>query len=174
MIYFVVLLFQHVEQGKHRLRLQIEIMEEEYEQRIADLKADLVKLRKSLDQVEKRNRDRDRERQGLISQLSEQNQRLTNRLENASKREGDLTRRLQELRVQFNDKRTSIRDHVNHLENLNQEVNERANERTSSAELTSTHNNNNNNTLLYSSDVREVRIRTLLVTSIVGLPFLTR
>ena len=131
-------------------------MEEEYEQRITDLKADLAKLRGSLAEVENRNRGNERERQGLyllnkyetkerqhrhwdsiswppklflllfkglISQLSEQNQRLTSELESASKREEELTKRLEELRVQFNDKRTSMRDHVTHLENLKQEVN---------------------------------------------------
>ena len=47
---------------------------------------------------------------------------MTSELETAGKREEELTKRLEELRVQFNDKRTSMRDHVMHLENLKQEV----------------------------------------------------
>ena len=37
--------FQQLEQEKHRLRLQIEVMEDEYEQRIADLRSDLAAMR---------------------------------------------------------------------------------------------------------------------------------
>ena len=45
-------LFQQLEQEKHRLRLQIEVMEDEYEQRIADLRSDLaaMKTRDSIQQ----------------------------------------------------------------------------------------------------------------------------
>jgi hypothetical protein len=39
---------QHLEQEKHQLRNQIEVMEEEYEQRIADLQADLNLIRQRL------------------------------------------------------------------------------------------------------------------------------
>ena len=38
-------LFQQLEQEKHRLRLQIEVMEDEYEQRIADLRSDLAAMK---------------------------------------------------------------------------------------------------------------------------------
>ena len=37
--------FQQLEQEKHRLRLQIEVMEDEYEQRIADLRSDLAAMK---------------------------------------------------------------------------------------------------------------------------------
>ena len=41
-------LFQHLEQEKHQLRNQIEVMEEEYEQRISDLQTDLNLIRQRL------------------------------------------------------------------------------------------------------------------------------
>ena len=43
--YLSLSLFQQLEQEKHRLRLQIEVMEDEYEQRIADLRSDLAAMK---------------------------------------------------------------------------------------------------------------------------------
>ena len=45
-------LFQHLEQERHRLRLQVEVMEDEYEQQISDLKTDLEGLRATLSETE--------------------------------------------------------------------------------------------------------------------------
>lgn len=112
-----------MEQDKHRLRLQIEVMEDEYEQRIADLRTDLAKMRQDLADVEARHRDTERERTGLVSTLTEQNQRLTVELEAASKREEELQKKLTQMRAQFDDKRVTMRDHVLHLETLKDEVN---------------------------------------------------
>ena len=119
---FLSLLFQHLEQEKHRLRLQLEVMEEEYEQRVADLKADLSKLRAQLLEVETAARDSERERSALAAGLSEQNQRLAGELEAAAKREAELQSKLTELRSQFDNKRISMRDHVVHLETMRDEV----------------------------------------------------
>lgn len=115
-------LFQHLEQEKHRLRLQLEVMEEEYEQRVADLKTDLAKLRAQLLEVETAARDSERERSALAAGLSEQNQRLAGELESAAKREAELQSKLAELRSQFDYKRISMRDHVVHLETMRDEV----------------------------------------------------
>ena len=76
----------------------------------------------SLAEAESRAREKDRERAHLVGQLGEQNQRLTGELESASRREEELTRQLEELRVQFQDKRETMRDHVMHLETLKDEV----------------------------------------------------
>ena len=142
-------------------------MEDEYEQRIADLRSDLAAMKTrdsiqpnsgqlqprwlqrmtifsfvlkckpvycnnfvestsntptSLAEAESRAREKDRERAHLVGQLGEQNQRLTGELEAAARREEELTRQLEELRVQFQDKRETMRDHVMHLETLKDEV----------------------------------------------------
>ena len=48
------LLFQQLEQEKHQLRNQIEVMEDEYEQRISDLQTDLNTIKQRL-QVRERS-----------------------------------------------------------------------------------------------------------------------
>jgi uncharacterized protein YydD (DUF2326 family) len=47
-------------------------MEDEYEQRIGDLKSDLAELKSNLTEVETRAREKDRERANLLGQLGEQ------------------------------------------------------------------------------------------------------
>lgn len=101
-------------------------MEEEYEQRISDLQSDLNQIRATLQEAEYHHRTTERERSGLIGQLTEQNQRLTSELKEAGKREEELQKRLLELRSQVNDKRVTMQDHVNHLETLKDEVKQSA------------------------------------------------
>ena len=116
------LLLQQLEQEKHRLKRELDIVEEEYEQRISDLQTDLNEMRHKIQDAETSSRCHDRERQSLVSSLSEQNQRLTNELQAAGRREEELQNRLSELRNQVNDKRMSMQDHVLYLENLKEEV----------------------------------------------------
>ncbi len=97
-------------------------MEDEYEQRAADLRADLVRLRENLAAAEARTRDAERERTALAAALTEQNSRLTSELAAAARREADLSRRLEEARTAVTNRRASMRDHVEHLETLKEEV----------------------------------------------------
>ena len=91
---------QQLEQEKHRLKRELEVMEEEYEQRISDLQADLAEVRSRIAEAEVSTRSTDRERQGIVSSLSDQNQRLTTELQAAGRREEELQNRLSELRNQ--------------------------------------------------------------------------
>ena len=75
-------------------------MEEEYEQRISDLQADLAEVRSRIAEAEVSTRSTDRERQSIVSSLSDQNQRLTTELQAAGRREEELQNRLSELRNQ--------------------------------------------------------------------------
>ena len=79
-------------------------------------------MRERLHEAEMNTRYHDRERQSLVTQLSEQNGRLTTELQAASRREEELQVRLSELRGQVNDKRLSMQDHILYLENLKEEV----------------------------------------------------
>ena len=79
-------------------------------------------MRERLQDAEMTARYHDRERQSLVTQLSEQNGRLTSELQAASRREEELQTRLSELRSQVNDKRLSMQDHILYLENLKDEV----------------------------------------------------
>ena len=97
-------------------------MEDEHEQRVLDLTADLAKLRETLAEAEEHHRAQARDRSALCATLSEQNQRLTAELREGARREQELRAKLEELRTRVNDKRVTMQDHVAHLEALKDEV----------------------------------------------------
>ena len=74
-------MFQYLEQEKYRLRQQLRLMEDEYEQRILELQSDIDTLKSKLADTDTNSRLQDRERSNLVAQLTEQNQRLTSELQ---------------------------------------------------------------------------------------------
>jgi coiled-coil domain-containing protein 64 len=82
------------------------------------LHSDITGLRALLEQTENSQRSAEKEKSLLITQLTEQNQRLTSQLKDSSKIEESLTCELQSMRDQVNHKKTSMTEHVTHLETL--------------------------------------------------------
>ena len=110
-------LFQYLEQEKHRLRQQLQLMEDEYEQRILELQSDIDTLKSKLSDSDISSRFHDREKSTLVAQLAEQNQRLTSELQSSAAREQELENRIKELREQVTDKRITVQ--VRLLKSLN-------------------------------------------------------
>lgn len=113
---------EELEQEKYHLRRRLEVAEEEYELKVSELQTDIQSLRALLDQNENSQRQAEREKSLLITQLTEQNQRLTSQLKDSSKTEESLTCELQSMRDQVNHKKTSMSEHVTHLETLRDEI----------------------------------------------------
>jgi len=113
---------EELEQEKYHLRRRLEVAEEEYELKVSELQTDIQSLRALLDQNENSQRQAEREKSLLITQLTEQNQRLTSQLKDSSKTEESLTCELQSMRDQVNHKKTSMTEHVTHLETLRDEI----------------------------------------------------
>merc|ERR1711892_893743 len=113
---------EELEQEKYHLRRRLEVAEEEYELKVSELQNDIQSLRALLDQNENSQRQAEREKSLLITQLTEQNQRLTSQLKDSSKTEESLTCELQSMRDQVNHKKTSMSEHVTHLETLRDEI----------------------------------------------------
>ncbi len=97
-------------------------MEDEYDQRVSELKSDMVKLRTSLKEAQEATRMAERERASLTQAMTEQNARLAGEVEAAAAREAELEAKLEEMRGAVASKRDSMRDHVAQLEALKQEV----------------------------------------------------
>lgn len=114
---------EELEQEKYHLKRRLESAQEEYELRVGELQADLQRLQASLDEHGNTQRQSEREKSLLISTLSEQNQRLTAQLKEGSKNEEALTSELQALKDQVNSKRSSMNEHVTHLDSLREEIN---------------------------------------------------
>lgn len=113
---------EELEQEKYHLRRRLEVAEEEYELKVSELQGDIASLRLLLEQTESSQRVEGREKSLLITQLTEQNQRLTGQLKESSKIEESLTCELQSMRDQVNHKKTSMTEHVTHLETLRDEI----------------------------------------------------
>ena len=75
---------QELEQEKYHLRRRLEGVEEEYELKVSELQGDISSLRGLLQQTEVNTRAAEREKSLLITQLTEQNQRLTSQLKDVS------------------------------------------------------------------------------------------
>ena len=73
-----------MEQEKYHLRRRLEGVEEEYDLKVSELQTDITSLRGILQQTETNSRAAEREKSLLITQLTEQNQRLTSQLKDVS------------------------------------------------------------------------------------------
>merc|ERR1719336_2091747 len=114
---------EELEQEKYHLRRRLEVAEEEYELKVSELHSDITGLRALLDQTETSQRSAEKEKSLLITQLTEQNQRLTSQLKDSSKIEESLTCELQTMRDQVNHKKNSMSMQMSHLEGLREEIN---------------------------------------------------
>merc|ERR1719410_444216 len=112
---------EELEQEKYHLRRRLE-GEEEDELKVSELQGDISSLRGLLQQTEVNTRAAEREKSLLITQLTEQNQRLTSQLKDSSRTEESLTVELQSMRDQVYNKKTSMTDHVQILETLREEI----------------------------------------------------
>lgn len=77
-------LFQALQQEKHVLQRRLEVKELEAAQREAELQADITLLRKQMDQNHHQGRDRRREENEQLTQLSNHNQKLVEQLAEVS------------------------------------------------------------------------------------------
>ncbi|XP_071448844.1 bicaudal D-related protein homolog [Hetaerina americana] len=111
-----------LEQEKHSLKRRLESMQSEYEIKVLEMQTDLREMRVSLDERETALRTSEREKALIISDLTDQNRRLTDRIREATKAEEQLSAQIQGLRDQSNLRKTSLQDHVAHLEVLKEEI----------------------------------------------------
>lgn len=114
---------EKLEQEKHILRQKLSIAEEESEQRVLELQTDLNELKEKLQAQENAIRHAEKEKTLLIEELSTQNARLTEQIQEAHATEIKLMTQIQELKDQYNYRNTSLQEHVNSLESIKCELN---------------------------------------------------
>ncbi|XP_042900568.1 bicaudal D-related protein homolog isoform X2 [Parasteatoda tepidariorum] len=112
-----------LEQEKHGLRRKLDVLESEYESRVAELQTDLKQMQKDIALQHTTHRTHEKEKGQLLEELTEQNHRLTAELKQSAKTEDQLQSQLQTLREQFNVRRSNLHDHVSQLEGLREEIN---------------------------------------------------
>nr|CAD7402798.1 unnamed protein product [Timema cristinae] len=138
-----------LEQDRHLLKRKLETVRSEYDIRITELQADIRELSRSLTERESVLKQSEKEKAALITELTEQNDRLTSQLKEITlvglmidaevslnmidrldslvwhrrscNMEEQLTNQIQILRDQCNEKKSSLQDHVNSIEILREE-----------------------------------------------------
>lgn len=111
-----------LEQEKHILRQKLALAEDESDQRIIELQADLKELKEKLETQETSIRQAEREKALLIDELTSQNSRLTAQIQEANSVELKLTTQLNQLKEQYNSRNSSLQEHVNSLEAIKDEL----------------------------------------------------
>lgn len=97
-----------MEQEKHVLRQKLAIAEEESDQRVLELQSDLNELKDKLQAQENAIRQAEKEKTILIDELTHQNTRLTEQIQEAHTTELKLMSQIQELKDQYNYRNTSL------------------------------------------------------------------
>ncbi|OXA52806.1 bicaudal D-related protein homolog [Folsomia candida] len=111
-----------LEQEKYQLRRKLDAAITDYEIRVGELQADVAELQKSLEEQQRLMKQSDRDHTLILNELTEQNQRLTTQLKEATKKEESLQAQLQGLRDQFSLRKMAMSDHSSHLESLRDEI----------------------------------------------------
>ncbi|XP_073987771.1 bicaudal D-related protein homolog isoform X2 [Rhodnius prolixus] len=111
-----------IEQDRHLLRRKLATTQAECETRLVELQADIRELQRTLSDKENIMRQTEKEKNALIVELTEQNQRLTTQIKESSKTEEQLTVQLQGLREQANKRKSSLQDHQSSLDVLRDEI----------------------------------------------------
>ncbi|XP_067651197.1 BICD family-like cargo adapter 1 isoform X1 [Haliotis asinina] len=114
---------EELEQERHELHLRLEKIEAEYENTVKELQYDIGYLRHELQASKQQELMGDKERSQTIRNLKQQNERLNEQLKQSAHREQQLGEEVQTLREQMMSKRTSMHEHVIHLEILREEKN---------------------------------------------------
>lgn len=114
---------EKLEQEKHVLRQKLAIAEDESDQRVLELQSDLNELKDKLQAQENAIRQAEKEKTILIDELSNQNSRLTEQIQEAHSTEAKLVAQIQQLKDQYNYRNSSLQEHVNSLESIKSELN---------------------------------------------------
>ncbi|XP_037955896.1 bicaudal D-related protein homolog [Teleopsis dalmanni] len=114
---------EKLEQEKHVLRQKLAIAEEESDQRVLELQSDLSELKDKLQAQDNAIRQAEKEKTVLIDELTHQNTRLTEQIQEAHATEMKLMSQIQELKDQYSYRNTSLQEHVNSLETIKTELN---------------------------------------------------
>lgn len=111
-----------LEQDKYILRRKLDRTCGEYDMRVSELQGDLDTTKDEVEEQQEQLREVEKQKNVTITELTEQNTRLTNQLKDISKKEESLNSQLWVLRDQFNARRSHLTDHEQQLELLRQEI----------------------------------------------------
>ncbi|CAH8484242.1 unnamed protein product [Schistosoma haematobium] len=111
-----------LEEERRILKLRLEAVESDYDDQVKELQTDIIAMRIDLKKEKKMCRQMEREKNTTISELMQQNQSLTCRLNTSSENEALLREEMSTLRLEFLKHKSSMQEHVQSIESLRQEI----------------------------------------------------
>ncbi|CAH8473414.1 unnamed protein product [Schistosoma mattheei] len=111
-----------LEKERRILKLRLEAVESDYDAQVKELQTDIIAMRIDLKKEKKMCRQMEREKNTTISELMQQNQSLTCRLNTSSENEALLREEMSTLRLEFLKHKSSMQEHVQSIESLRQEI----------------------------------------------------
>lgn len=121
---FLFVCLQSLEEEKHKLRLRLEQLEADYENRLIDVQTDCRLLEDKLHSQREENLRREREKSRLIDELGQQSQRLSSELVEATRSEELLSAQVDQLKERLSSRGSHTQDQNVQVEALKSEVSE--------------------------------------------------
>jgi len=111
-----------LEQEKYHLRRKMEVLEEEYQQQVVELHADIASVKKALEKQARKRKNIESQSSETIREMTEDNQRLTLLVKQSGEKERQLVSRKNSINTQFVVKKTNMQEHFNNMEDLNKQI----------------------------------------------------
>ncbi|CAH1967944.1 unnamed protein product [Acanthoscelides obtectus] len=115
-------LLQEIEQDRHLLRRRLASAESELEARVLELQNDITELTSKLASKETLLRQWEREKGALLQELTAQNRRLTERLQEQQQHEHRLTEQLEAYKEMVSLGKSNLQEHMSSVDGLRYEL----------------------------------------------------
>ena len=100
----------------------MEVLEEEYQQQVVELHADIHTVKKALDKQTRKGKVIDSQSSETIREMTEENQRLTIQVKQSGEKERQLVNHKNSINTQFVVKKTNMQVHFNNMEDLSKKI----------------------------------------------------
>ncbi|KAG5876660.1 hypothetical protein JTB14_029392 [Gonioctena quinquepunctata] len=111
-----------VEQDRHLLRRKLNSRESELDNRVVELQNDVVELTSKLATKDNLIKQWEREKSGLVAELTAQNARLTTQLKEAAQKEQQMLREVEGYREQLTLGKSNLQEHMSSVNGLRDEL----------------------------------------------------
>ncbi|XP_028130815.1 bicaudal D-related protein homolog isoform X2 [Diabrotica virgifera virgifera] len=113
---------ESIEQDRHILRRKLHSKESELDARIIELQNDVAELTSKLQAKDNLLKQWERDKSGLMAELTAQNTRLTSQLKDAAHKEQHLAREIDEYKERLSLGKSSLQEHMNSVGGLRDEL----------------------------------------------------
>ncbi|VDP94121.1 unnamed protein product [Echinostoma caproni] len=111
-----------LENERNMLRMRLDTVEHDYDNQIKELQTDIVSMRLDVRKQRQMYQQLEMEKAAVVGDLTQENQKLSRKLQESSENENRLKEELKSIRTQCAQRKTSIQDHFHTLDSLRVEI----------------------------------------------------